>query len=212
MTDRRDDAATGADPGGADPGADPVGADPGADPVGADPRAAPQAAPTPPGEPVQLDEVMLAMDVVDTLRHRETLIAKELAEGAREEDMVARLRQVYAAQGIEVPDRILREGVDALKENRFVYTPEGSPGARRWALLWVRRGRVAAVLLGLVVLVAAGLYAYDAAVRAPRRNLVSDLATTRAAIVALSEEPAVTGEANDLYRQAEIALNRGDQG
>src|SRR5690606_7842590 len=162
-------------------------------------------------EPVQLDEVMLAMDVVDTLRHREHLIARELAEGAREEDMVARLRQVYAAQGIEVPDHILREGVAALRENRFVYTPKGSPGARRWALLWVRRGRVAAVALGLVVLVAAAVYAYDAAVRAPRRALVSGLTETRAAIVALSEVPAATSEANELYRQAEIALSRGDQ-
>jgi len=197
MTDPRDDVG----------GAGPAGAGPGA---AATVAAAPGAVAS--SEPVQLDEVMLAMDVVDTLRHRESLIAKELAEGAREEDMVARLRQVYAAQGIDVPDRILRQGVEALKENRFVYTPMGSPGARRWALLWVRRGRVGAALLGLVILVAAAVFAYDAAVRAPRRALVSDISTTRAAIVALSEEDSATAEANELFRQAQIALSRGDQG
>lgn len=165
-----------------------------------------------PTEPVQLDEVMLAMDVVDTLRHREHLIAKELAAGARDEDMVERLREIYAAQGIDVPDRILTEGVEALKENRFVYTPKGSPGARRWALLWVRRGRYAAGLLGLVLLVAVALFGYDAAVRAPRRALANDLSETRAAVLALSEVPEASSRANDLYRQAQLALDRGDDG
>src|SRR5690606_27582113 len=195
MTDARDDAVGGPGPAGAGLGAAGEG--------GAAPAAG---APAATKEPVQLDEVMLAMDVVDTLRHREHLIARELAAGARDEDMVARLRQIYAAQGIDVPDRILQEGVEALKENRFVYTPKGSPGARRWALLWVRRGRVAAAALGLVLLVAAAVYGYDAAVRAPRRALAGDLASTRAAIVALSEVPQATSEANELYRQAELAL------
>src|SRR5690606_4842766 len=99
--------------------------------------------------PPPLDEVMLAMDVVDTLRHREQLVAKELAEGVREEDLYARLRQVYAAQGIDVPERILREGVAALRENRFVYKPKGSPAARRWAMLYVHRRRWGALLLVL---------------------------------------------------------------
>lgn len=163
-------------------------------------------------EPVQLDDVMLAMDVVDTLRHREHLIAKELAAGARDEDMVERLREIYAAQGIAVPDRILSEGVEALKENRFVYTQKGSPGARRWAMLWVRRGRYAALLLGIVLVVAVGIFGYDAAVRAPQRTLVSDLSETRAAVLALSESPEATSRANDLYRQAELALDRGASG
>ena len=51
--------------------------------------------------PAQLDEVMLAMDVVDTLRHRERLVAGELAAEGREEDMLERLRRVYQAQGID---------------------------------------------------------------------------------------------------------------
>ena len=61
-----------------------------------------------------LDDVMLAMDVVDTLRHRRKLVARELDETQRDEQLLDRLRKIYAAQGIEVPDHILMEGVAAL--------------------------------------------------------------------------------------------------
>src|SRR5690606_15247705 len=132
------------------------------------------------------------------LRHREQLVAKELASGARDEDMYERLRQVYAAQGITVPERILREGVDALRENRFVYVPKGSRSARRWALFYVNRRRWAGLALLVVVLVAAGLFAYDAGVRAPRRALVADLQSTRTQIVAVSDDPAATAQAATL--------------
>ncbi len=171
------------------------------------------AAPTvPTAPPAPLDEVMLAMDVVDTLRHREQLVAKELASAEREEDMYARLRQVYAAQGIDVPERILREGVVALRENRFVYTPKGSPGARRWAMLYVQRRRWATLFLVLAVLLGAGAFAYDANVRAPRRALLSDLQTTRAQVVAVAEVDAASSQAARLYQQGVTAFERGDFG
>ncbi|HET8984466.1 MAG TPA: DUF6384 family protein [Trueperaceae bacterium] len=166
----------------------------------------------PPVQPAPLDEVMLAMDVVDTLRHREQLVAKELASGARDEDMYERLRQVYAAQGITVPERILREGVDALRENRFVYTQKGSKSARRWAMFYVNRRRWAGLALLVVVLVAAGLFAYDAGVRAPRRALVADLQTTRAQIVAVSDDTSATAQAATLFQQSQVAIGRGDYG
>ncbi len=89
-----------------------------------------------------LDEVMLAMDVVDTLRHREGLVERELNEGLRDEQLVARLRELYKSQGIEVPDRIIEEGVKGLKESRFVYTPPRPGLARTLALIWVRRARL----------------------------------------------------------------------
>lgn len=167
-------------------------------------------APTTP--PAPLDEVMLAMDVVDTLRHREQLVAKELASGERDEDMYARLRQVYAAQGIDVPERILREGVTALRENRFVYTQQGSPAARRWAMFYVQRRRWGTLLLVLAVLLGAGLFAYDANVRAPRRALLTDLQTTRAQVVAVSEVDAASSQAARLFQQGVTAFERGDFG
>ena len=73
--------------------------------------------------PATLDDMMLAMDVVDTLRHRERLVERELNEEAREEQLIERLRALYKGQGIEVPDSVIARGVEALKESRFVYTP-----------------------------------------------------------------------------------------
>lgn len=97
-----------------------------------------------------LDEVMLAMDVVDTLRHSDNLVARELGEEDRASALMERLREVYRQQGIDVPDRILREGVAALNEARFAYTPP-SGGLGYWlARLYVGRkkwGRPVSILL-----------------------------------------------------------------
>lgn len=103
-----------------------------------------------------LDEVMLAMDVVDTLRHRQDLATRELDGAAREEQLIDRLRDIYHQQGIEVPDHILKEGVAALAESRFVYEPPKPSFGMTLARLYVGRKRwgkpVAAGLLALVVL------------------------------------------------------------
>ena len=68
-----------------------------------------------------LDDVMLAMDVVDTIRHRELIVERELNSGARRKELLERLKSLYAAQGLDVPDHVLAEGVAALEEDRFAY-------------------------------------------------------------------------------------------
>ena len=83
---------------------------------------------------------MLAMDVVDTLRRRERLVARELDEIGREADLKQRLKRIYALQGIDVPDHVIQQGVAALKEDRFTYKPPKPGLARRLALIYVRRG------------------------------------------------------------------------
>ncbi len=90
-------------------------------------------------EAAPLDEVMLAMDVVDTLRHRQDLATRELAGVSREQQLIEKLRDIYHQQGIEVPDHILREGVAALNEQRFVYDPPKPGFARTLARLYVGR-------------------------------------------------------------------------
>jgi len=103
-----------------------------------------------------LDELMMAMDVVDTLRHDDALVMKELGAENRDARMIDRLREIYASQGIEVPDRILREGVEGLKQDRFVYAPPASGAARFFALLYIARlvwAKWAAI--GVVVVIAA---------------------------------------------------------
>lgn len=103
-----------------------------------------------------LDEVMLAMDVVDTLRHRQDLVTRELDGAAREKQLIERLRNIYHQQGIEVPDHILKEGVSALAESRFTYEPPAPGLGTSLARLYVSRKRwgrpVMAALVALAVL------------------------------------------------------------
>ena len=97
---------------------------------------------------------MLAMDVVDTLRHEEQLVEKELGQDMRDEALKARLRQIYESQGLTVTDRILDEGIKALKESRFAYTPPAPSFGTTMAKLWVRRktvGPILLIVLGLLV-------------------------------------------------------------
>ncbi|MGV3651892.1 MAG: DUF6384 family protein, partial [Devosia sp.] len=107
-----------------------------------------------------LDDVMLAMDVVDTLRHQQDIALRELDTAAREQQLMARLRDIYGQQGIEVPDHILKEGVKALAESRFVYT-QPRPGLQvSLARLYVRRGKWGPPLaaIGLALLIGLGGY------------------------------------------------------
>lgn len=108
-------------------------------------------------EAAPLSEVMLAMDVVDTLRHQSDLVTRELGASAREAELITRLRKIYHDQGIEVPDHILMEGVKALAESRFTYSPPPESWKTALARLYVTRKRwgvpVLALLAGLVIMV-----------------------------------------------------------
>lgn len=88
-----------------------------------------------------LDDVMLSMDVVDTLRHEERIVERELNDETRRAQLIDRLREIYRGQGIEVPDRILEEGVKALEERRFVYEPPPPSLRMTLARLYVTRER-----------------------------------------------------------------------
>lgn len=101
----------------------------------------PAAVPAPGQARTSMDELMLAMDIVDTLRHEQSLVDRELAAAARDEDFVARVRQIYASQGIEVSDALVRQGVEALKQDRFAYTPPARTFSVRLAEIWVERWR-----------------------------------------------------------------------
>jgi hypothetical protein len=108
-----------------------------------------------------LDEVMLAMDVVDTLRHRQDLATRELGTDAKEAQLIDKLREIYHQQGIEVPDHILKEGVAALQESRFVYDPPAPGFGTTLARLYVGRkswGRPVLAIAGVVLVAAVGWF------------------------------------------------------
>ncbi len=123
--------------------------------------------------PHTLDDVMMAMDVVDTLRHREDLVRRELDEAGREAELIARLKEIYREQGIEVPDRVLEQGVEALKESRFTYVPPPPSWKRTLLELWARRGAVSRQvgLAILAVLVLWGVYHFAIARPAEQARL-----------------------------------------
>lgn len=117
--------------------------------------------------PQKLDDVLIAMDVVDTLRHREETLLRELDTEGREERLVARLKEIYTAQGIEVSDAALREGVRALEEKRFHYVPPSRSLSVRLAELYIDRRYWLKPLVASVAAIAIGLAGWQFGVVAP---------------------------------------------
>ncbi len=157
-----------------------------------------------------LDEVMMAMDVVDTLRRRERLVKRELDAAGREQDLKERLRKIYQAQGIEVSDHILDEGVAALKEDRFVYKspPEGL--GIRLARLYVSRdkwGKWVAGGIGALILAWAVNYFVFVA---PDAALPDDLASAHAQVLEIAESEDAKVSAGRLLNAGRAALREED--
>ena len=170
-----------------------------------------------------LDEVMLAMDVVDTLRHRQDLVARELAGDAREQQLIEKLREIYRQQGIDVSDRILKEGVAALDEARFVYTPPKGGLGLFLANLYVTRrfwGRwVTAAIVVLFMAVAGYQFVYlpyeAGRIEAARVELAEGLPARMDALYAsIFEETKVQTavvEAAEIRDRGKIAAAEGDR-
>jgi hypothetical protein len=169
-------------------------------------------------KPQTLDDLMIAMDVVDTLRHREDLVRRELDEEGREAELIERLKKIYHDQGIDVPDRVLLDGVKALNESRFVYTPPPKGGKRSLLTAWARRdvyGRWAGI--GAAVLVA-GLGSYYLLEVRPARlaqeqariqlteTLPKALKQAHANVAAIATDPAAKQKADALLADGERAI------
>lgn len=173
-------------------------------------------------KPDKLDELMLAMDVVDTLRHRDILVERELNEEEREKSLVDRLRGLYKSQGIEVSESVLHEGVKALDENRFAYHPAPPGLARNLAWIWVKRGVISRFVLGALAALIIAVTGYQVAVVAPaeqaarsaRDELTIDLpkALDIATKAALGEAQIDTARqrATALSAAGKLALERGN--
>ena len=83
----------------------------------------------------------LVLGIRRGLRYRGVLVARELAGDDRDAALIERLREIYAGQGIEVSDEILKEGVKALSEERFVYRPKGAGSRLEISMTWPRPPR-----------------------------------------------------------------------
>lgn len=170
----------------------------------------------------KLDDVLLAMDVVDTLRHREQLVLSELDAGAREAALLERLKDIYAAQGIDVPERILKEGVKALEEKRFLYEPPKPSLGVSLAKLYITRDRWLAPVTFALVAVFALVGAYQIGVVAPAKanearaqielseTLPAELTRLHAEIGAIAIEDGAALQADALLAAGRKAVAAGD--
>jgi hypothetical protein len=170
----------------------------------------------------KLDDVLLAMDVVDTLRHREQLVLSELDAGAREAALLLRLKEIYAAQGIDVPEQILKEGVKALEERRFQYAPPKPSLAVTLAKIYIARSRwMMPVMLAVIAAVSLGA-AWHLGVAVPEQQraeaarielaetLPSEIGRLHEAVTTIALEEAARLKADALKAEGERAIAAGD--
>ena len=174
-------------------------------------------------QPQKLDDIMIAMDVVDTLRHREDLVTRELNEEGREGELIARLRQIYRDQGIEVSDSVLAEGVKALKDSRFVYTPPPPGWKRTWLTWWVGRATYGKRLAIATAALATLLIGYHVLIARPARlaeerarveiteTLPKRIRQAYADVMAVSAHEAAKERAAALLTDGERAIRSGDR-
>lgn len=173
-------------------------------------------------QPRSLDDVMLAMDVVDTLRHREIMLEKELGGAERKAALIKRLKEIYAAQGIDVADRILEDGVKALEEQRFVYDPPKDSFSIRLARTYANRGRWGPPLLFVAGAALFLTAAYEFGFERPREakaererveltvRLPKEIAAARDSALASAADDASRTRIETSYQEGIAAAKAGD--
>jgi hypothetical protein len=161
-----------------------------------------------------LDELMLAMDVVDTLRHRELVLTRELEVDDRDHQLLERLREIYTGQGIVVTDEVLAQGVRALREDRFVYSGPAPGFGRSLATLYVTRGRWGKWVSGVAAVLIVSALAFQFLVRGPElraiEELPADLQITYQSIIATTDDAGALGDARGLIAAGEAAVEGRD--
>ncbi|MDR2092180.1 MAG: DUF6384 family protein [Azoarcus sp.] len=161
----------------------------------------------------RLDDILMAMDVVDTLRHEDELVQKELGQDERDEALKERLRKIYESQGLDVTERILDEGIRSLREDRFAYRPQGSRFARALAGLWIRRWLRLAIVGVFAICVGNAAWTAFEAHRFQvelTRTLPGQLSDEAARARSLAKVPEALGKIDMLLQGGEAALKRED--
>ena len=152
------------------------------------------------------------MDIVDTIRRRERMVQRELDAEGREIDLKERLRKIYAAQGIDIPDHVLEQGVAAIKEDRFVYKPAAPGFPRTLATLYVTRNAWGKWLLGAIAAVMIAAAGYYAAVVAPAARLPGRIEALHVQIAGITEDAEARTQAGQIRDAGLAAVQRGDAG
>ena len=168
-------------------------------------------------EKIELSEVMLAMDIVDTLRHERSLVDRELQSEDREVELIAKLRKIYADQGLEVSDEVIAEGVKAMREDRFAYQPPPRSFQTMLARLYIHRGRWFKRIAVMVLILIGAWTAYRYTVVMPAKRAQKELVEATKAIDVLHaealkavREPGVKEKIEAIYNDARTAVQGGN--
>ncbi len=173
---------------------------------------------------IELNEVMMAMDVVDTLRHQKSVLEREMGADDHDQALIEKVRKIYAGQGIEVTNDVIAAGVKALRDERFTYKPPPRSFQISLAHMYVNRGKWAK-RGALAVLALLAIYlVYQFAVVAPRKRVAQQqaqalqelkamparLAKERDRILAEARESKARQKAKAIYQDAMAAVLRKD--
>lgn len=150
------------------------------------------------------------MDVVDTLRHQEKVVARELSSDARDVELKQKLKRIYQAQGIDVSEQIIEEGVKALQEDRFSYRPPPSGFSLYLARLYASRGRWLPWAGGLALLCVIAIFAYQFMIVKPREALPSQLQSRYELVLDKAGSEAGKNAVESIYAQAESSRRADD--
>lgn len=168
-------------------------------------------------EKIELSEVMLAMDVVDTLRHERSLVDRELQSEDREAEMISKLRKIYADQGLEVSDEVIVEGVKAMREDRFTYQSPPAGLQTMLARLYVDRGRWVKRMALLIFVLVGAWTAYRYVVVMPAERARKQLADASKVIDVLHaealkavREPGAADKIEAITNDALLAVQSGN--
>jgi len=186
------------------------------------------------GDGIALNDVMLAMDVSDTLRHNQQLVERELDTDARDQALRDKVKHIYASQGIEVSDEVIAEAVKSLRDQRFTYTPPPSGLTTRLWRLYIDRGKWGKRIGAAIAALLAAWGIHWGVVEAPKQRALTreiqqietGLATARERIRLLRElgerlrqrmesapqaPPNLADTASRLRRQAIAAMQESDR-
>lgn len=165
-------------------------------------------------EKTKLEDLMAAMDVVDTLRHSQKLVDRELDAESRRERLIVRLREIYASQGLAVTDEMLEEGVKALEEERFQYSPPKEGFSHKLARLYIARDKWLKPFIAFIFLLGLVLSLCWFTLIQPERNAIKQLPQQLMdevdSLKGLTSDSAVLQLANELNAQATQAIKDKD--
>lgn len=165
-------------------------------------------------ERIDLNDVMLTMDVADTLRYQEQLIERELSAVDTDRAMIDKVRGMYESQGIEVSERIIAEAVAALREERFTYKPPDKDANTSLARFYVNRGFWSKAVLITLTLLFCAVMAYQWFVAGPAQRrqakATQTVETTWEKFQQSQPAASIAAAGKERYEAAKKALDEGN--